>query len=57
MANPRHTLHVGLVVLGVVVGAVLSVFTGDPTIPLMLSGGVMSAIGYWAGAAAHRKHG
>jgi hypothetical protein len=57
MANPRHTLHVGLVVLGVVVGAVLSVFTGDPTVPLMFSGGVMSAIGYWAGAAAHRKHG
>ena len=57
MANPRHTLHVGLVVLGVVVGAVLSVFTGDPTVPLMFSGGAMSAIGYWAGAAAHRKHG
>ena len=57
MANPRHTLHVGFVVLGVVVGAVLSVFTGDPTVPLMLSGGAMSAIGYWAGAAAHRKHG
>jgi hypothetical protein len=57
MANPRHTLHVGLVVLGVIVGAVLSVFTGDPTVPLMVSGGAMSAIGYWAGAAAHRKHG
>jgi hypothetical protein len=57
MANPRHTLHIGLVVIGVVVGAVLSVFTGDPTVPLMFSGGVMSAIGYWAGAAAHRKHG
>ena len=57
MANPRHTLHIGFVVLGIVVGAVLSVFTGDPTVPLMFSGGVMSAIGYWAGAAAHRKHG
>lgn len=57
MANPRHTLHIGFVVLGVVVGAVLSVFTGDPTVPLMFSGGVMSAIGYWAGATAHRKHG
>ena len=57
MANPRHTLHIGFVVLGVVVGAVLSVFTGDPTVPLMFSGGMMSAIGYWAGAAAHRKHG
>jgi len=57
MANPKHTLHVGLVVFGVIVGAVLSVLTGDPSVPLMLSGGVMSAIGYWAGAAAHRKHG
>ena len=57
MANPRHTLHIGFVVLGIVVGAVLSVFTGDPTVPLMFSGGVMSAIGYWAGVAAHRKHG
>ena len=57
MANPRRTLHIGLVVLGVIVGAVLSVFTGDPSVPLMFSGGVMSAIGYWAGAAAHRKHG
>jgi len=26
-------------------------------VPMMFSGGVMSAIGYWAGAAAHRKHG
>ena len=57
MANPRHTLHVGIVVLGVVAGALLAVFTGDPTVPLMLSGGAMSAIGYWAGVAAHRKHG
>lgn len=57
MANPRHTLHAGVVVLGIVVGAVLSVFTGDPTVPLMFSGGVMSAVAYWAGAAAHRKHG
>ena len=57
MANPRHTLHAGVVALGIVVGAALSVFTGDPTVPLMLSGGVMSAIAYWVGAAAHRKHG
>ena len=57
MANPRHTLHVGVVVLGLAVGAVLSVFTGDPTVPLMFSGGAMSAVAYWAGAAAHRKHG
>ena len=57
MANPRHTLHVGVVALGVVLGALLAVFTGDPTVPLMFSGGAMSAIAYWAGAAAHRKHG
>ena len=57
MANPRHTLHVGAVALGVVVGALLAVLTGDPSVPLMFSGGVMSAIAYWAGAAAHRKHG
>ena len=57
MTNPRHTIHAGVVVLGLAVGAMLSVFTGDPTVPLMFSGGVMSAVGYWAGAAAHRKHG
>ena len=57
MANPRHTLHVGAVALGVVVGALLAVLTGDPSVPLMFSGGAMSAIAYWAGAAAHRKHG
>ena len=57
VAHPRHTLHVGVVVLGLAVGAVLSVFTGDPTVPLMFSGGAMSAVAYWAGAAAHRKHG
>ena len=57
MANSRHILHAGVVVLGLAVGAVLSVFTGDPTVPLMFSGGVMSAVAYWAGAAAHRKHG
>lgn len=57
MANPRHSLHVAFVVIGVAVGAVLSVLTGDATVPMMFSGGVMSAIAYWAGAAAHRKHG
>lgn len=57
MANPRHTLHVGIVVLGVIAGAVLAIFTGDPSVPLMFSGGVATALAYWAGAAAHRKHG
>jgi len=46
-----------MVVLGVIVGAALSVFTGDPTVALVLSGGAMSALAYCAAAAAHRKHG
>ena len=57
MANPKHTIHVGIAVAGVVVGAVLSLFTGDATVPLMFSGGVMSGIGYWLGASAQRRHG
>jgi hypothetical protein len=57
MANPRHALHAGVVVVGTIAGAVLSVVTGDPTVPLMFSGGIMSAVAYWAGAAAHRKRG
>lgn len=57
MANPKHTIHVGIAVVGVLVGGLLSIFTGDPAVALMLSGGVMSGIGYWLGAAAQRKHG
>lgn len=57
MANRKHTTHVGIAILGLIVGALLSLFTGDPTVPLMLSGGVMSGIGYWFGAAAQRRHG
>jgi len=57
MANPKHTIHVGIAVAGVLVGAVLSVFTGDPAVALMFSGGAMSSIGYWLGASAQRRHG
>ena len=57
MSNTRHLLHVVVVVAGVAVGGVLAVFTGDPAVTLMFSGGIMSAVGYWLGAAAHRKHG
>ena len=57
MANPKHTIHVGIAVVGVLVGGLLSIFTGDPAVALMLSGGVMSGIGYGSGAAAQRKHG
>lgn len=57
MANPRHTLHVAATVLGLVVGGVLSVITGgDPTALVIAMGGT-TGIGYWLGAAAHRKHG
>ena len=57
MANPKNTIHVGIAVAGVLVGAVLSVFTADSTVALMFSGGAMSSIGYWLGAAAQRRHG
>ena len=57
MANPKNTIHVGIAVAGVLVGAVLSLFTGDPAVALMFSGGAMSSIGYWLGAAAQRRHG
>jgi hypothetical protein len=57
MANPKHTIHVGIAVAGILVGAVLSVFTGDPAVALMFSGGAMSSIGYWLGASAQRRHG
>lgn len=57
MKKKRHTLHASVVIVGIVLGAVLSVVTGDPTVPLMFSGGVMSAVAYWAGVAAHRRHG
>lgn len=57
MANKRHSLHVVVIAAGVGVGALLSVFTGDPTVTLMFSGGVMSAVGFTIGAMAQRKHG
>ena len=57
MSNPKHTIHIGIAFAGVLVGAVLSVFTGDPAVALMFSGGAMSSIGYWLGAAAQRRHG
>lgn len=57
MASPKQRLHVATAVIGVVAGAALAVFTGDPAMTLMLSGGVMGAVGYWLGGVAHRKHG
>jgi hypothetical protein len=57
MANPKHTIHIGIAAVGILVGAVLSLFTGDPAVALMFSGGAMSGIGYCLGAAAQRRHG
>ena len=57
MANPKHTIHVGIAVTGLVLGGLLSVFLGDPSVVAMFAGGSMSALGYWLGAAAQRRHG
>lgn len=57
MGKSKHVLHVVTAAVGVAAGAALAVFTGDPTLPLVLSGGVMATVGYWIGGVAHRKHG
>ena len=57
MANPKHTIHIGVASVGIVVGAILAVMVGAPTVALIFSGGAMSGIGYWLGAAAQRRHG
>lgn len=57
MAKPKHIIHVGIAATGIVIGAVLAVLTGDATVPMMFAGGSMSALGYWFGAAAQRRHG
>jgi hypothetical protein len=57
MANPKHTIHIGVAAVGIVAGAILAVLVGDPTVALIFSGGAMSGIGYWLGAAAQRRHG
>lgn len=57
MANLKHVFHVGIAVAGVAVGALLSVVTGDPMVPMMLGTGAMSALGYWFGAVSQRRHG
>jgi len=53
----KHALHAVATVAGITVGALLAVFTGDPAVTLMLSGGAMAAVGYWLGGIAHRRHG
>ena len=57
MANPKHTIHVGVAAFGIVVGSILAIIVGDPTVALIFSGGAMSGLGYWLGAAAQRRHG
>lgn len=57
MANPRHTIHVGMAVLGIIAGVVLSIATGGDAFALSLAMGATSGIGYWVGAISHRKHG
>jgi hypothetical protein len=57
MANPKRALHVGITAIALVVGAVLSVAIGDPTVALVFSGTALSGIGYWLGAATQRRHG
>ena len=57
MANPRHTTHLVVTLAAFIVGGVLAIAVGDPTVPLIFSGAGLSAIGYALGAAAHRRHG
>ena len=55
--NPKHTIHVGVSAVALVLGGFLAVAIGDPTVALVFSGAVFSGIGYWLGAAAQRRHG
>ena len=57
MANPRHTTHLVVTLAAFIVGGVLAIAVGDPTVPLIFSGAGLSAVGYALGAAAHRHHG
>jgi hypothetical protein len=57
MASPKHIIHVGVSAVALVIGAILSIAIGDPTVALIFSGAAFSGIGYWLGAAAQRRHG
>ena len=57
MANPKHTIHVGIAVVGLVVGAIMAIATGGDAFALDLATGGTTGIGYWLGAAAQRRHG
>jgi hypothetical protein len=55
MANPKHTIHVGIATVGLIVGAIMA--TGGDAFALGLATGGTTGIGYWLGAAAQRRHG
>jgi hypothetical protein len=57
MANPKHTIHVGITVVGLVVGAIMTVATGGDAFALGLATGGTTGIGCWLGASAQRRHG
>jgi hypothetical protein len=57
MANPKHTIHVGIAVVGLVVGAIMAIATGGDAFALGLATGGTTGIGYWLGGAAQRRHG
>jgi hypothetical protein len=37
MANPKHTIHVGIAAVGLMVGAILAIATGGDTFALGLA--------------------
>ena len=57
MANPKHTIHVGIAVVGLVVGAIMAIATGGDAFALGLATGGTTGISYWLGASAQRRHG
>ena len=57
MANPKHTIHVGIAVVGLIVGAIMAIATGGDAFALGLATGGTTGIGYWLGGAAQRRHG
>jgi hypothetical protein len=57
MANPKHTIHVGIAAVGLVIGAIMAIATGGDAFALGLATGGTTGIGYWLGASAQRRHG
>ena len=57
MANPKHTIHVGIAVVGLADGAIMAVATDGDAFDLGLATGGTTGVGYWLGASAQRRHG